>query len=310
MIEASLKDCLDVYIKLVKAIQWIRRGQMSVNRRKLYRSNNGVVAGVCAGFASFFGVDTVVLRFAFIALTIATAGLFSLLYVALWLIFPAEQEVCSTVDVQPDAVMSDNYGSSVHDPHSKRKAAREAAAHMPPQPPNAPDQVVVRCQSSTQAPATFGMMAGILLVVVGFACFVPLFLPALTPLQFWPLVLIAVGIARMVLPGNDGYRMNAFLSGSLLLFAGVVFLMQTLGFVVLHVDVWLHQGWPFLLIAFGLLVLWKATDLNGFAVAALAAIVAFCVIGMLFCADLGPMCHLFHPAPLNKGVSVSRWWCK
>lgn len=279
---------------------------MAIGRQKLYRSSNGVVAGVCSGLADCMSIDTAVLRFAVIALTLVTGGGFALVYAALWLILPPDYAAHSTVDVQPDAVTSDNYGA-VNDARAKRKTARDAAAHTPPQPPASPDEEVIHRQSNTQAPATFGTVIGIALVVAGFSFLLPFFFPVFSPLQFWPLILIAFGILRMVLPGSEGYRMNAFVFGAIILFFGVAILLQTTGFVYISFRLWLAQGFPLLLISAGCMVLWKATDLNGFAIAGLAAIVAFIMVGMLFCSVAGPAQLLIDSAPFSKAVAFPNW---
>lgn len=54
---------------------------------KLYRSDNKVVAGVCAGIAECFGLDTKLVRFAWI-LFIILGGSGILFYLILWLIIP------------------------------------------------------------------------------------------------------------------------------------------------------------------------------------------------------------------------------
>lgn len=55
--------------------------------KKLTRSNNGMIAGVCAGFAEYLDVDPTVVRVVYILL-IFFAGVGVLLYLILWLIIP------------------------------------------------------------------------------------------------------------------------------------------------------------------------------------------------------------------------------
>jgi phage shock protein PspC (stress-responsive transcriptional regulator) len=58
--------------------------------RRLTRSRtNGTIAGVCAGFADYFGVDVVLVRIAFVLLSIAGAVIGGVIvYAAAWLIMP------------------------------------------------------------------------------------------------------------------------------------------------------------------------------------------------------------------------------
>ena len=57
--------------------------------KKLYRSKkNKVIAGVCGGLGEFFGVDPTIVRLLWVVLTIVSAGLGILAYIAGWIIIP------------------------------------------------------------------------------------------------------------------------------------------------------------------------------------------------------------------------------
>ena len=59
--------------------------------KKLKRSKNQVVGGVCAGIANYFGLDSTIVRAIYAVLTIFTAGLPGvLLYIVLWVVMPEE----------------------------------------------------------------------------------------------------------------------------------------------------------------------------------------------------------------------------
>jgi len=60
--------------------------------RKLRRSTNQMIAGVCAGIAEYFNVDPTAVRVAYVLLSIISAGFpGTLLYVILWLIMPVNR---------------------------------------------------------------------------------------------------------------------------------------------------------------------------------------------------------------------------
>lgn len=54
----------------------------------LYRSKNGKIAGVCAGIAEHFNLDTRQLRLIWLVLAIAGLGSPVLFYLILWLVMP------------------------------------------------------------------------------------------------------------------------------------------------------------------------------------------------------------------------------
>jgi phage shock protein PspC (stress-responsive transcriptional regulator) len=62
-----------------------------MNKNRLARSNNRVVAGVCAGMAEWLGWDVALVRLLYLILTIFSAGFPGLLaYIILWIIMPEE----------------------------------------------------------------------------------------------------------------------------------------------------------------------------------------------------------------------------
>ncbi|WKZ31248.1 MAG: PspC domain-containing protein [Candidatus Dojkabacteria bacterium] len=60
--------------------------------KRLHRSSDSIIGGVCAGIAEYIEVDPILVRLAFIALTMAGgAGVF--LYIALWILIPEDDGV-------------------------------------------------------------------------------------------------------------------------------------------------------------------------------------------------------------------------
>jgi phage shock protein PspC (stress-responsive transcriptional regulator) len=53
---------------------------------------HGMIAGVCAGLGRHFGIDPILIRVAFVVITIATAGFAALGYVIAWPLIPADDE--------------------------------------------------------------------------------------------------------------------------------------------------------------------------------------------------------------------------
>lgn len=57
------------------------------DKRRLYRSRNSIIAGVCGGVAEFFGLDVSLIRIATLIL-ILFGGLSLWVYIILWIIIP------------------------------------------------------------------------------------------------------------------------------------------------------------------------------------------------------------------------------
>ncbi len=58
-----------------------------MEEKKLRRSSDKMIAGVCAGLAEYFGIDPVIVRILFVLLALA-GGPGLLLYIILWIIMP------------------------------------------------------------------------------------------------------------------------------------------------------------------------------------------------------------------------------
>jgi phage shock protein C len=59
------------------------------NDKKLVRSNNKIIAGVCGGIAEYFEVDPTLIRVVYAALTLFTAGFPGvILYIIMMLLMP------------------------------------------------------------------------------------------------------------------------------------------------------------------------------------------------------------------------------
>lgn len=62
-----------------------------MENKKLTRSNNKMLAGVCAGLAEHYGWDTTIVRIIYALLTVFTAFCGVIVYIILCLVMPAKQ---------------------------------------------------------------------------------------------------------------------------------------------------------------------------------------------------------------------------
>ena len=58
---------------------------MATDNKRLVRTSNGMIAGVCGGIAEYFGLDTSLVRIATLILILA-GGLSLWVYIILWLL--------------------------------------------------------------------------------------------------------------------------------------------------------------------------------------------------------------------------------
>ncbi len=61
------------------------------NEKKLTRSSNRMIAGVCAGIAEYFGWDPTLLRIVYILAPFFTAFAGVIIYIILWIVMPGKK---------------------------------------------------------------------------------------------------------------------------------------------------------------------------------------------------------------------------
>jgi phage shock protein C len=59
-----------------------------MEEKKLRRSCDKMIAGVCAGLAEYFNIDPVIIRIIFVILALPGVGTGILVYILLWIIMP------------------------------------------------------------------------------------------------------------------------------------------------------------------------------------------------------------------------------
>ncbi|NOZ46053.1 MAG: PspC domain-containing protein [Chlorobi bacterium] len=65
-----------------------------IQKKRLIRSQNKAIAGVCAGIAEYYGWDTALVRIAYLLISIFSAAFPGLLvYIILWIVMPEKEDV-------------------------------------------------------------------------------------------------------------------------------------------------------------------------------------------------------------------------
>ena len=70
-----------------------------MSQSKLYRSNNGILGGVCGGIADYLGWDRLLVRLLYVIVSILSAAFpGTIVYIVLWIAMPRESR--GTVEQQ------------------------------------------------------------------------------------------------------------------------------------------------------------------------------------------------------------------
>lgn len=274
---------------------------MAHQPKRVYRSDEGVLGGVCAGFAERFDLDAALVRLLAILLSVVTAGVCVLLYGALWLVLPDKPTGASALDVDPASFRSEVYDQVVKRPDAPAPAASAPAAApvLPPTPPSAASayytvrveptpaapavpRVSESAQSVSNAPVAAGLVAGIILILAGVAAFVSRATGRFEILQFWPVLVVALGVVRIVMPAKDGSRATTTWLGALVVVVGLVALASSLGFYEVDTTVWVARAVPFLVLAVGLLIMGRASHSDVLILCAGVCLVLFLIVGAYY----------------------------
>jgi phage shock protein PspC (stress-responsive transcriptional regulator) len=90
------------------------KANQEAGTKRLFRdTDNAMLAGVCAGLAGYFGLDTVVVRLLFAALTIFSGGSILVVYILLWLVVPAAVTTSEKLQMHGKPVTLDALKESV-----------------------------------------------------------------------------------------------------------------------------------------------------------------------------------------------------
>ena len=147
-----------------------KRNEKSQEPVKLYRSEkNRIIAGVAGGLGDFFNVDTTLIRFIFILITIFGGGGI-LLYIILWLIMPNESSI--------SVISKESIGKNADE---IKKRAQDFAKDL-------------RLNSTR---ANSRKLFGLIIIILGIVfLFDNLgFLKFFNLAKLWPLLLVVIGIA-------------------------------------------------------------------------------------------------------------------
>ncbi len=131
--------------------------------KRLYRSNtNKIIGGVCGGLGEYFDVDPTLVRIVFILLGLAT-GVFIAAYIIAWIIMPKRE----------------------FRPEDQTSASTNSVASAGPQTPH-------------QYSSWTRYLPGLILILIGVILLFQDTFYWFDLKEFWPLVLIVIGLAMIV----------------------------------------------------------------------------------------------------------------
>ncbi len=149
--------------------------------KKLYRSvTDKMLGGVCGGIAEYFSIDPVIIRLAFV-LAVIFGGGGILAYIILWIIIPQKPFIITPFN--PENKANDNLA----DDEDEKITSNDLQSNMLYKNPNNNKTV----------------FAGVLLVVLGMIILISNFVPGFYFRDYWPVILIILGLAIILKAKNQ-----------------------------------------------------------------------------------------------------------
>jgi len=153
-----------------------------MSTKRLYRSRrDGMIAGVCAGFAEYFDVDPSLVRLVFILIVfLGGAGL--LLYLAAWLIVPENKEQTASSTYEKNQKLKDDVVDEL------RRVGTTVAEKLEDSMEDFEDRPERRSL----------VFLGFSLILIGAAFLFRSFIPWIELQDLWPVLLILLGVLLLV----------------------------------------------------------------------------------------------------------------
>jgi phage shock protein C len=153
--------------------------------KKLYRSQKDkIIAGVCAGLAEYFEIDSTLVRLIFVIVVLA-GGAGVLAYIILWIVVP--QNPGEGTEVKPGSKEAVNQFAK----EIKDKANEVASAFKNETKNEAQTDELKKSRS---------FMPALILIGLGLVFLFGNFFPWFAWHNLWPLILIVIGLAMIVNP--------------------------------------------------------------------------------------------------------------
>lgn len=168
--------------------------------KRLYRSRSDrVVSGVCGGLAEYFEIDPTLVRVAMVVLGLVTHGGILLAYLVMAVVVPEEPASAAVVaaEVAPaasGALTEEGFAVTENDTRPMGTAPAPEPAAPPTPPPAAPRYAPVPAAARPMR----GLWWGVALIVSGMILLADQFVPNVDMWRFWPLVIVAIGLATVI----------------------------------------------------------------------------------------------------------------
>lgn len=162
-----------------------------------------MLGGVCAGIAEYFDLDPTVVRLLTVLLVVVGNAAAVIVYIVMWIAVPEEPlGVPHAGERERGPVMAEESNrstSGVPGPDSPPPPPPHTAT---PPPGHQPSRVTPETGVGPEGRGRSGAWLGAVLIFIGVALLVQMFVPEVRLWEYWPVIIIVAGILMIVRPGR------------------------------------------------------------------------------------------------------------
>lgn len=256
--------------------------------KRLYRTQDAYLGGVCAGIAHRFDLDTIIVRIMAIVLVVATLGLGAIAYVVLWIILPQQTSSDMPCDVTPEQAESSAYGfMDLASPTLNARATASGDEKLP---------LISR----------IAVAVCLLLLFIMVTTSVSPMISGTSWWQFWPIGFVIMGLSLIVLPVYNRYATQWHASGIVLTAIALSCIPMSLGIMSWHTfALAFYQMWVLVALAVFLFVMGMKREYGALSVGGALLIAVFCLIMLTSYAVPGDVAHLLINMPNGRSLRIA-----
>ena len=262
--------------------------EQQVAQRKLQRSYNACIGGVCAGIAEQLDFDPIVIRILAILLAGVTMGLAAIAYVVLWLCLPRASKPVAPYDITPERAESIARGSI-----DCGRDSEEA-------------QNGVEDVSGLSMTLRLAIAAGLMLLFLVVAMNGGAVVSGTEWWEYWPVALIIVGLCLIVVPVRTRFETVWHAIGVMVVSLAATMLPMSLGVVGWDTFQYAFSHlWVLVVGAIALFGVGLYQRSGGLVMAGAFCVAAFCLVGLLVFSLPGDVPMLFVNMPDGTSLRIA-----
>lgn len=256
--------------------------------KRVCRSRDAYIGGVCAGLAEHFDLDPIVVRILAVLITIMTLGLGAIVYVVLWARLPLEDAAGVLYEITPESAESNAFGSV--DCQTGRAVSKDRETDV---------------DGATMLARLAVAVCLVLLFLIVAMNISPL-VPGIEWWQFWPVGFLILGLCLIIIPIPTKHEAAWHALGIVLTSLSAMAVPMALGMLSWNtVPTALSQGWLLIAAAVALFIFGLYRDIDALPIVAAFFIVAFCLMALTLCATPGDVESLLFHMPDGSYLKIS-----